>query len=150
MARKSKAEKWLTEKSLSIIAGWCRQGLSDEQIANNMGIDDSTLYRWKKKYHEFCECLEENKDIADLEVENALFKRATGYVTEEVTYSLDETGNLIPVKKVQKEVVPDVTAQKYWLTVRSQKWREGMQDAENPILNSLLGLLKTEKGENDG
>lgn len=150
MARKGLVEKWLKPESLELIAGWCRQGLSDEQIAHNMGIDVRTLYRWKKKHDRFCQCLEENKEVADLKVENALFKRATGYVTEEVTYSLDETGNLIPVKKVQKEVVPDVTAQKYWLTVRSQKWREGMQDAENPILNSLLGLLKAEKGESDG
>lgn len=148
MARKSKAEKWLSEKSLSIIAGWARQGLSDEQIAGNMGIDARTLYRWKKKYSQFCQCLEENKNIADIQVENALYKRAIGYTYDEVTYVRDEDGNMVETKRVKKEVVPDVTAQKYWLTVRNPKWREGMQDPNgNPLLNSLIGLIKTEDKE---
>ena len=142
MARKSKADKWLTPKALGIIAGWARRGLSDEQIAGNMGIDARTLYRWKKKYSQFCQCLEDNKEIADIQVENALFKRATGYTYDEVTYSKDDHGNMVETKRVTKEVVPDVTAQKYWLTVREPKWREGAVDmTRNEILSSLVDLL---------
>ena len=148
MARKSKAEKWLTSKGLELIAGWARQGLSDEQIAGNMGIDARTLYRWKKKYGQFCRCLEENKDIADIQVENALFKRAIGYDYDEVTYTRNDDGDMVETKRVTKEVVPDVTAQKYWLTVRSHRWREGAQDANNAILESLIGLLSNDSNRN--
>ena len=148
MARKSKSEKWLTEKGLELVAGWARQGLSDEQIANNMCIDTRTLYRWKKRYSQFCQCLEESKETADLQVENALFKRATGYTYDEVTYMRDEDGNMNEVKRVKKEVVPDVTAQKYWLTVRDKRWRENALDiSDNPILASLVTLLKDEEAK---
>ena len=146
MARKSKAEKWLSQDGIELVAGWARQGLSDEQIANNMGIDVRTLYRWKKRYSQFCQSLEESKETADLQVENALFKRAIGYEYDEVTYTLDETGTMVETKRVKKQVAPDVTAMKYWLTVREPKWREGAVDVgKNELLTSLFNLMHEEE-----
>ena len=65
---------WNNEDGLLRIAGWARDGLSNEQIAKNMGINVSTLYDWQKKYGEFAEALKKSKEIADRQVENALFK----------------------------------------------------------------------------
>lgn len=45
----AKYEKWLTPDGLVRIGGWARDGLTDEQIAHNMGISRSTLNAWKKK-----------------------------------------------------------------------------------------------------
>lgn len=64
-----------TEKK-TLITGWVRDGLIDEQIANNMGISTSSFYEWKKKSLDFSESLKTNKDIADYEVENALYQNA--------------------------------------------------------------------------
>ena len=47
---KGKYEKWLKEEGLTILEGWARNGLTDDQIAHNMGIRRETLYEWKKKY----------------------------------------------------------------------------------------------------
>ena len=38
---------WLTDEGLILIEGWARDGLTDEQIAENMGISRTTLYNWK-------------------------------------------------------------------------------------------------------
>lgn len=46
MAKKS---EWTTTEGLLLIGGWARSGLTDEQIADNMGINVRTLYRWKKQ-----------------------------------------------------------------------------------------------------
>ncbi len=49
--RKGKYHDWITEEGLLKIEGWARDGLTDEQIAHNIGIHPSTLYEWQKKYN---------------------------------------------------------------------------------------------------
>lgn len=44
---KGKYEKWLKEENLLLLEGWARDGLTDEQIAKNMGVSYSTLKDWK-------------------------------------------------------------------------------------------------------
>lgn len=46
---KGKYEYWLTDEGLLLIGGWAKSGLTDEQIAHNMGICRDTLIQWKKK-----------------------------------------------------------------------------------------------------
>ena len=45
---KGKYEYWLTDEGLLQIGGWAKSGLTDEQIAHNMGICRDTLIQWKK------------------------------------------------------------------------------------------------------
>lgn len=117
---KGKYEKWLTKESLLKIQGWARDGLTDEQIAHNMGIATGTLYSWKNKYGEINEALKEGKEVVDIKVENALLKRALGYEYEEITYECGKE-----TKRVKKQVVPDTTAQIFWLKNRKpNNWRD--------------------------
>ena len=83
---KKKVDQWLTKEGLTKLGGWARSGLSDEQIAKNVGVSRSTLNEWKKKYPDISDTLKKEKEVADFEVENALFRRATGFYHEEVTY----------------------------------------------------------------
>lgn len=73
---KGKYEYWKSHDGLLLIEGWARDGLTDEQIAHNMGIATGTLYEWKKKYPEIAESLKKTKEVVDREVENALYKKA--------------------------------------------------------------------------
>ena len=73
---KGKYEYWLTDYGLVLLQGWACDGLTDEQIAQNIGITQSTLYAWKKSYSEISEALKKGKEVADYAVENALFKKA--------------------------------------------------------------------------
>lgn len=47
---KGKYQKWLEPEGLILLEGWARDGLTDEQIAKNMGITRKTLAEWKCKY----------------------------------------------------------------------------------------------------
>ncbi len=117
---KGKYKEWLASEGLLKIEGWARDGLTDEQIAQNMGITAKTLYEWKKKYSEICESLKRGKEVIDRQVENALLKRALGYRYDEVTI---EDG--VETKRVTKEVIPDTTAQIFWLKNRKpEDWRD--------------------------
>ena len=127
---KGKFEEWLTDEGLLLIEGWARDGLIDEQIAKNMGVRRETLANWKNRFQGIRNALKKGKEVADREVENALFKRAVGYRYTEVTEELRlnrETGKkeLTVTKRLTKEVLPDVTAQIFWLKNRKRnEWRD--------------------------
>jgi hypothetical protein len=127
---KGKYQRWLTPEGLLLIEGWARDGLTDEEIAKNMGINVATLYRWQHSYCEICEAIKKNKEVADREVEQALFRKATGYKAKEVIREKQwnrTTGQyeMVTVKEVEKDVAPDTTAQIFWLKNRKpDQWRD--------------------------
>lgn len=124
----AKYDEWITEEGLIKIEGWARDGLTDEQIAKNMGIASSTLYEWKKKFSEFSESLKVGKDVADRQVENALHKSAIGYEYKEVTQELVESGEMKVTKIVKKQVQPNASSAIFWLKNRKPKaWRDKIE-----------------------
>lgn len=134
---KSKAEDWLTEDGLALLECWARDGLTDEQIADNMEIDVRTLYRWKNKHSQICQSLKKGKEVVDYKVENALLKRAMGYEYEECTY---EYGIL--TKRVIKQVAPDTGAAMAWLKNRKpDKWRDKQQEKNDGDINKKVVIV---------
>lgn len=139
---KSKVDKWLTDEGLTLLECWARDGLTDEQIASNMNIHVSTLYSYQNKYSEISESLKKGKEVVDYEVENALLKRAMGYECVETIQETKwnpstEQFELVESKKVTKQVVPDTTAQIYWLKNRKPKqWRDKV-DVDNTDIDSI-------------
>ena len=140
---KRKYEYWLTPEGLIKLEGWARDGLSDDQIAKNIGINRDTLYRWKKAYPDFSDALKRGKEVIDRQVENALLKRALGYTYDEVTF---EDG--VEVKRVRKQVVPDTTAQIFWLKNRKpDDWRDKREIIKDDDNDQVLLFLKAMRGE---
>lgn len=132
--RPSKYESHV-EPKLLLIEAWARDGLTLEDIAKNLDIALSTFCEYKNQYTELAESLKKNKELADIIVENSLYKRANGYKYEEITYEAIEfksgSGEDVTIqpatkiKTVIKEVVPDTTAQIFWLKNRKPvEWRD--------------------------
>lgn len=119
---KGKYQKWLLKENLLLLEGWARDGLTDEQIAKNIGITLSTFYEWKKKYSDISESLKKGKEIVDYEVENALLSSAL-------------EGN--------------TTAQIFWLkNRRPDKWRDKQkEETDTTALNKLDNILKEIKDD---
>lgn len=138
-----KYQRWLEPDGLLLLEAWARDGLTDEQIAHNMGINTATLYKWKNSYGKICESLKRGKEAVDIQVENALLKRALGYRYDEVTQECIK-GELIETKRVTKEVLPDTTAQIFWLkNRRPDLWRDKPIDnngSDGKITELLEGL----------
>ena len=61
MARKTLYEKLDIESKLGLVEGWKRDGLTDEQIAKNLGVSKDTLIKWKNEKKEFFESIKEVK-----------------------------------------------------------------------------------------
>ncbi|WP_349584743.1 helix-turn-helix domain-containing protein [Leuconostoc citreum] len=120
---KPKYEYWLTDEGLTLIQGWARDGLTDEQISHNMGISRETLNVWRKKYPDISDTLKRGKEVVDREVENALLEKAVG---------------------------GDTTAMIFWLKNRKPKdWRDKqVQEIQGSVTatvsNPFDGMSKSE------
>lgn len=115
LVAKGKYEYWITPEGLTLVEGWARDGLTDEQIAHNMGIAYSTLRKWRDTYEALSAALKKGKEVVDFEVENALFKNAIG---------------------------GDTTAQIFWLKNRRPgKWRDKQNiEVSRPIDDTIKEL----------
>ena len=145
---------WITEEGLLKIEGWARDGLTDEQISHNIGIHPSTLYDWQKKYSEIAEALKNGKEVVDRQVENALLKRALGYEYEEVKQIIekDEKGkDRKRIEKTIKQVIPDTTAQIFWLKNRKPaEWRNKHIELEAEEQKLRIKKLKVDIEKAEG
>lgn len=133
---KGKYKKWLEPEGLLKIEGWARDGLTKEQIAKNMGISRDTLNEWEKKYPDISDTLKKGREIADIQIENALFERALGGIHKvKKNFKLKETYYDKSGRKCEKERLEtaidevytpgDTTAQIFWLKNRlPDKWRD--------------------------
>lgn len=154
---KSKAEKWLEPDGLLRIEGWARDGLTEEQIAKNMGVSRSTLSDYKVKYPDILRAIKNSKEVADREVENALFNKATGYTVKlkkpmkvrHVEYD-EQTGKKVAeyerIEYIEEEVhVPaDTTAQIFWLKNRKpNEWRDKVTVTDESSLEKLDELISS-------
>ena len=135
-------EYWTEPEQLNRIKQWAEQGLSVVDIANNIGIAQSTLYNWRSKSDVIMEALTKGQDTAVEILENALFKRAVGYDIEEVTYRYDEEGNKIKQRSQTKHIYPDVTALKFALINKSNgRWSDRVEYKDESANNKLDELL---------
>lgn len=84
---KGQYKKWLEPDNLVLMQGWKRSGLTDEEIAQNIGIRRETLYAWKNKYPNINNALKRGKEQSNFLIENVLFRKAlSGNVTAMIFY----------------------------------------------------------------
>lgn len=109
---------------VQLVLWMSRAGRTDDEIAAELGIDVSTLYRWKTKYPEFCEAIKEGRQEPDYQVEQSLFRRAVGYEYEEAKV-IAVDGKVQRIEKTKKQMASDVVACIFWLKNRlPDKWRD--------------------------
>ncbi|HFV9349601.1 TPA: helix-turn-helix domain-containing protein [Staphylococcus aureus] len=99
MARIELYEKLDIVNKLGLVEGWKRDGLTDEQIARNLGVSKHTLIKWKKNIPDFLDAIKKGKEVSDYELENALHKRAVGYYYKEETVT--NKGEVVKIKKYE-------------------------------------------------
>lgn len=113
MAKKRNNYDSLIQPKLPSIEKWTREGLTQDQIAQNLGVGVSTFRKYITDHVDLLETINKGKIIAVAEVENALFKRALGYdytETKEVIKE-DANGDMVrTLEKHTKHLPPDVAA----------------------------------------
>lgn len=112
---KGQYQKWLEQENLILLQGWKRNGLTDEQIAKNIGINVRTLDKWKSKYGRIGQALKIGHEHANYAVEGELFKKA---------------------------IQGNTTAMIFWL---KNNWRDKYNDSELSPEERKLAVARMEK-----
>lgn len=149
--------KWPeVESKLVQIEAWARDGLTDADISSNLGISTVTLWKYKNEHANLSNALKQNKEIADITVVNKLYQLTQGYRYDEVVQERmplhDANGNvtgyeMTETKRTTKEVLPNVTAQIFWLKNRqSEQWRDKREtetrvEVRVPMLEEIQGTF---------
>lgn len=149
MARKSKYATQVQPK-LDIIEGWARNGLTLEDIAHNLGIARTTFVKYIKEHEELKIAVNTGREVADIRVENALYRKAVGYFSKEqkvVTLRQPDGSQETEVVEFDKWNEPDTTAMIFWLKNRQPgKWRDKVEIQE---LSEDLPTLLIEEVNDD-
>lgn len=84
---KGKYHEWLQPEKLMLMRKWRRDGLTIEQVAQSVGVNQDTIYTWIKRFPEIAEALKNGKEEANAIIENKLFQKAlTGNMTAIIFY----------------------------------------------------------------
>lgn len=124
--RRTKAVTFLPDCP-DVIKAIAMQGCTDDEIAFSFGLNPEIIRGWRKIYPSFDKAIEEGRTIADLEVIQALHKKATGFTRE---YDIAKTVGhgehaYLEVVTLEEEIQPETNAIKYWLSNRdAERWSE--------------------------
>ena len=110
MGRPKTWNEIMNDEKLTLVEGWKRDGLSDEQVAKNLGVCYATVKDWKKRHPSFLAAIKKGKEVSDYELENTLHKRAMGYEYEEKVMVINAKKETTVVTKTIKQMPPDTGA----------------------------------------
>lgn len=121
------------------ISEWCASGATDKIIAFNLGISESTFFKYKAEKSEFADFLKKSRQSFVLKLRGKLAEKAMGFeYTESKTITKTEAdGSVTTTKEVYtKRALPDVAALNLLLkNYDSENWANDPQ---------LLALKKEE------
>lgn len=105
------------------IAEWCRLGMWDKDIAENLGISKQTFCEYKSRYPELGEFLKRSRKKPVQQVKSALLKRACGFTYSEKRIITESDGSRRTEEYV-KAALPDPAScmilLKHW--ARDEGW----------------------------
>lgn len=122
-----------------------RSGMTNEEIAKELGVAERTFYNWQEKHPKLLQALKDGREEPDRLVEQSLYQRALGYEYVEIDITVDEDGE--KVKTMHRQRAPDVTACIFWLKNRMpDKWRDKQHIEGDLNLNGPLVIQRNDKG----
>lgn len=149
---KGKYEQWRTPDGLTLLTAWKRDGLTDEQIGKKCGVTRKTIAEWKRRFGDIRDALSRGRELVDIDVENALLKKAKGYTVQVAKVFKCKTVDFDPVtgRKVRESeelktgyedmyIPADTRAQEFWLKNRKRtEWQDRPEPAKNPEKGRLI------------
>ncbi len=149
-------KKWpLIKDKLALVEKWARDGLTEAQIAKNLGVGKTTLEKYKKEQPELSRALKEGKKPFIMEVENALAKRAIGFTQKEKkSYIKEDGGKMVRYTETTEKYYPPNVAACFILLKNKDKDESGNSKwSSDPgkleVKKEMLKLKKSERGRDN-
>lgn len=148
-------KKWLERENLNLIEGWKRNGLTDDQIAHNMGIAPRTLAYWKRDHVQILQALKIGRESANLLVERELFRKAASGNTTAMIFWLKNNWrdkyNDSQLSKEERKLVVErgkkLEAETELTKLKVKAMKDGdksTEEAVNKLMDVLEGTVKDE------
>jgi len=130
-----------------IINLMARYGATVREIAHELNMSEAQLRALAFLDKEIVEELKVGREFADARVEEALYRRATGY-----TYDSEKVfcvmGRIVRAP-ITEHVPPDIEACKFWLKARQEKWRagDGRPEGDGDPVSSVTIVVESARKE---
>ena len=92
---KAEYKKWQEPDNLIKLQGWARDGLTNEQIAQKIGVRRETISVWCSKYPNIANALKKGKEVIDYEIENSLISTMKKHKIKTTTYKMVKKDDLV-------------------------------------------------------
>lgn len=124
-------------------------GLTEPEVARELGIGETQLGVWKKLYPDFGDALKRSKIPADSKVARSLYERAVGYRYTEQQAIKIKTGKDqedVKVVEVERFAPPDTASMAIWLRNRQpERWRDSRKIEYQGTLEHRLASMNAEE-----
>lgn len=135
-------KEWLSDEKLNQIKSWKGEGISNEELANRIGINRTTLYSWIQRCPEIKDAIKQGQERTVQYIENALMKKINGYTLRDTKRykTTDKDGNVVErIEVTEKEIGPDTTAIIYALKVKDpDRWNEKIRMEHSGRVDSTV------------
>lgn len=137
------------------------QGVTDDELAFSFGLNPDLIQAWRKLYPDFNKAIEEGRTIADLQVIEALHKKAIGHTrTYDIAKPVGHGEHAhLEIITLEEEITPETNAIKFWLGNRDpDRWSERRhvqmtgkkgelplgikQETKHELMSSILSLIQ--------
>lgn len=145
--------KWTSKENLILLEGWARDGLTNVEIAERMGISARSLYTLMKRCEPIRDAISVGAEVTDYKVENALLKAALGFKKKEVkTITVLKGGVVVEQRKevTEGEQPPNVYAIQSWLyNRRPDKWMKNPESKVKIESDDIVSIVVTRAGDDE-
>ncbi len=109
-------------------------GLTHPQMADVLGVAESTFYKWKAERADFRTALQMGMAVADARVTDSMYRAACGYTHEEEVIRVLADGQVVRVPTL-KHYPPNPNLIMFWLKNRQPElWKERVEVQEQPTI----------------
>lgn len=110
-------------------------GLTHPQMADVLGVAESTFYKWKAERADFRTALQMGMAVADARVTDSMYRAACGYTHEEEVIRVLADGQVVRVPTL-KHYPPNPNLIMFWLKNRQPElWKERVEVKEEVNLS---------------
>lgn len=150
--RPSKYSKYYAPRMAELMSA---AGMIDKEMADELGIAESTFHKWKKDHPEFSDAIAKGKEKPNRLVESALIKSALGHNGDDVTQYRDADGNITGTVMHRRYIPPSTGAMVFFLKNRiPDRWKDkqdlGLAFEEDPLAQFAEAMKGFQLGRDSG
>ena len=144
MKHSSTRKKYDPDITPQLAEQYARDGYLDKQIAEILGVSAETFSRWSKKHIQLGQALKRGREVANVELKQAMLKTASGYDVdeEETTVILDKNKQPKGYRRTtRKRHIPPSTTMQIFLA--KNRMPDEFRDVNRQEVN-IQGSLKVD------